>query len=344
MGIATTRDTDETYLRRALDLAARGPLGDPNPRVGAVILDADGTVVGEGWHHGAGTPHAEAEALRAAGDAARGGTCYVTLEPCDHEGRTPACSQALLAAGIARVVVAGTDPHPVAGGGLARLRAAGVDVAHGVLVEAAEALNREWLHAVRTGRPFVTWKVASTLDGRIAAVDGTSRWITGPAARRDVHEIRARVGAVLVGTGTAIADDPALTVRDADGEDAARQPLRVVMGERSTALPADARLRDGAATTLLLPTRDPAVALAALTERGVRHVLLEGGGHLAAAFLREGFVDEVVAYLAPALLGAGTPCLADLGITTIGDAARLRVTDVRLVGDDVRLTATLERS
>lgn len=339
-----TGSADEAFMRRALDLAARGPLGDPNPRVGAVILDAHGEVVGEGRHHGAGTPHAEAEALSAAGESARGGTCYVTLEPCDHQGRTPACSQALLAAGVARVVVAGTDPDPVASGGLTRLADAGVEVRHGVLAEEAEALNREWLHAIRAGRPFVTWKVASTLDGRIAAADGTSRWITGPAARRDVHDLRARVGAVLVGTGTAFADDPALTVRDESGNEAVRQPLRVVMGERVADLPTDARVRDGAAPTLLLPTRDPAAALATLVEHGVRHVLLEGGGRLAAAFLRAGFVDEVVAYLAPALLGAGPACIGDLGITTITDALRLTVTDVALVGEDVRLTATLTPS
>ena len=331
---------DEAWMRRALDLAARGPLGDPNPRVGAVVLDAEGAVVGEGWHRGAGTPHAEVEALRVAGEAARGGTCYVTLEPCDHEGRTPACSRALLAAGIARVVVAGVDPNPVATGGLHRLGAAGVEVVQGVLVEEAEALNRAWLHAIRTGRPFLTWKVASSLDGRIAAADGSSRWITGPAARRDVHALRARVGAVLVGTGTAFADDPALTVRDEAGCHAARQPVRVVMGERAGDLPANARVRDASAPTLLLPTRDPADALATLSAHGVRHVLLEGGGRLAAAFWRAGLVDEVVAYLAPVLLGAGPACIDDLGVTSIGDALRLSVTDVTPLGPDVRLTAT----
>lgn len=375
MGTATTSGSaDEAVMRRAVALAGRGPLGDPNPRVGAVVLDARGDVVGEGWHRGAGTPHAEAEALRVAGDSARGGTCYVTLEPCDHEGRTPACSQALLAAGIARVVVAGRDPNPVAAGGLARLRAAGVSVTDGVLADAAEGLNREWLHALRSGRPFVTWKVASTLDGRIAAADGTSRWITGPEARRDVHALRARVGAVLVGTGTALIDDPALTVRldrvagagddQEDDRDASprnerhadaahdggvhawdgRRPLRVVMGERVGDLPADARVLDDTAPTLLLPTREPSVALAALHERGVRHVLLEGGGRLAAAFLRKGLVDEIVAYLAPTLLGAGASCVGDLGITTIAQAQRLDVTDVRTLGRDVRLTLSPERS
>ncbi|WP_082043902.1 bifunctional diaminohydroxyphosphoribosylaminopyrimidine deaminase/5-amino-6-(5-phosphoribosylamino)uracil reductase RibD [Mobilicoccus massiliensis] len=330
---------DEAFMRRALELAAQGPLADPNPCVGAVVLDAAGEVAGVGFHRGAGTPHAEAVGLEQAGERARGGTCYVTLEPCDHVGRTPACSAALIHAGVARVVVAGSDPNPVASGGLVRLRAAGVETRTGLLDAEAEALNREWLHTMRTGRPFVTWKVASTLDGRTAAADGTSRWITGEAARHDVHELRSRVGAVLVGTGTAFADDPALTVRDSDGRTTGAQPLRVVMGERCEELPRTARLRDGSAPTLFLPTRDPDAALAELRTHGVRHVLLEGGATLAAAFLRSGVVDEIVAYLAPALLGAGPAAVGDLGITTIAETTRLRITDVRLVGDDVRLVA-----
>lgn len=335
-------ERDTALMRRALDAAVRGPEADPNPRVGCVVTDRDGEVVGVGHHRGAGTPHAEVDALAQAGAAAHGGTAYVTLEPCDHTGRTGPCSRALLDAGVARVVHAVPDPSAEAAGGAERLAAAGVAVQAGVLAEDAEAVNRTWLHTRRTGRPFVTWKAAATLDGRSAAADGSSRWVTGEAARADVHALRARCGAVLVGTGTALADDPALTVRDAEGRTVGRQPLRVVVGKRD--LPDGARLADGAAETLHVPTHDPAAALAAVHARGVHHVLLEGGPTLAAAFLRAGLVDEVVAYLAPALLGGGHPVVGDLGGSSIGDALRLETTDVTVLGGDVRITARPLRS
>jgi len=324
-------------MRRALDRAALGPAHGPNPRVGCVLLDRSGAVVGEGHHRGAGTAHAEVAALAVAGPASRGATAVVTLEPCDHSGRTGPCSLALIEAGVSRVVIAAKDPNPVAAGGADRLRAAGVDVEQGLLALESRALNRYWDHAVRTGRPFVTWKFAAPLDGRSAAADGTSRWITGPQARADVHARRATADAVLVGTGTVVADDPRLTVRDADGCPAARQPLRVVLGRRP--VPAGARVLDGEAPTLLLDHRDPALALRQLHEREVRHVWLEGGPTLAAAFWRAGLVDEVLAYVAPALLGAGHAAVGDLGITGIGRAARLVTTDVRRVGDDVLVVA-----
>ncbi|MGG5257321.1 bifunctional diaminohydroxyphosphoribosylaminopyrimidine deaminase/5-amino-6-(5-phosphoribosylamino)uracil reductase RibD [Phycicoccus avicenniae] len=327
-------------MQRALVAARLGPEADPNPRVGCVVTDRAGTVVGTGHHRGAGTPHAEVDALARAGSAARGGTAVVTLEPCDHAGRTGPCTEALLAAGITSVRYAVADPDPKAAGGAEHLRRAGLDVHvedDPAMRAAAEAVNATWLHARRTGRPFVTWKTASTLDGRTAAADGSSRWITGEAARADVHRLRARVGAVLVGTGTVLADDPALTVRDADGHPAGRQPLRVVAGRRP--VPAGARLLDGHAETLVLPTHDPTEVLAALLDRGVHHVLLEGGATLAAAFLRAGLVDEVVAYLAPVLLGAGPAAVGDLGIGSIEGAVRLETTDVTVLGDDVRITA-----
>ena len=330
-------DEQTALMRRALDAALLGPEADPNPRVGCVVTGRDGTVVGVGHHRGAGTPHAEVDALQQAGEAARGGTAYVTLEPCDHTGRTGPCSQALLAAGVARVRYAVADPMPGAAGGAATLAAAGVDVAAGPLTDAAEAVNRTWLAALRTGRPFVTWKCATTLDGRTAAADGTSRWVTGPAARADVHALRARVGAVLVGTGTALTDDPALTVRDAGGRVVGRQPLRVVLGDRP--LPDGARLLDGTAETLHVRGRDPHAALAAVRDRGVHHVLLEGGPTLAGAFLRAGLVDEVLAYVAPALLGEGAGAVAGLGVGTISEALRLHTTDVAVLGGDVRITA-----
>jgi diaminohydroxyphosphoribosylaminopyrimidine deaminase/5-amino-6-(5-phosphoribosylamino)uracil reductase len=325
-------------MRRALDLAALGPGYGPNPRVGCVVLDAAGSMVGEGYHRGAGTPHAEAEALTAAGPAARGGTAVVTLEPCAHVGRTGPCTQALLDAGITRVVVAAIDPNPQAAGGADLLRRAGVRVETGLLAEQSRALNRRWMFALAAGRPFVTWKFAATLDGRSAAADGTSRWITGPAARADVHARRAEADAVLVGTGTVLADDPWLTVRDPAGRPVGRQPLRVVLGRRP--LPPGSRVLDDAAPTLVLDHRDPAKALAELNDREVRHVWLEGGPTVAAAFWRAGLVDEVLSYLAPALLGAGSAAVADLGVRTIGRAARLATTDVRRLGDDVLIVAT----
>jgi diaminohydroxyphosphoribosylaminopyrimidine deaminase/5-amino-6-(5-phosphoribosylamino)uracil reductase len=337
-------------MARALELAARGPAHGPNPRVGCVLLAGagdqpgtapePGTVLGEGWHRGAGTPHAEVAALADARDRGRdvrGATAVVTLEPCDHIGRTGPCSVALLEAGVARVVVAVPDPNPVAGGGAARLRAAGVDVVVGVEEAAGRALLRPWLIAVGRGRPFVTLKTAATLDGRIAAADGSSRWITSPEARAHAHALRAEVDALVVGTGTALADDPALTARTPDGDLAAHQPLRVVVGERD--LPADGRLAGPGGEVLHLRTRDPREVLAALHAREARHVLVEGGPTLAAAFLRAGVVDEVHAYVAPVLLGAGRSTVEDLGIETIGDALRLRTRDVRQLGPDVLVVA-----
>lgn len=323
-------------MRRALELAALGPVYGPNPRVGCVILDAAGFPVGEGWHRGTGAPHAEVEALAGA-PASPGRTAVVTLEPCAHQGRTGPCTQALLDAEVTRVVIGSPDPNPIAAGGADVLRAAGVDVEVDVLADECAALNHRWMFAVEAGRPFVTWKFAATLDGRSAAADGTSRWITGPQARADVHSRRATVDAVLVGTGTVLADDPRLTVRDDDGRPAPRQPLRVVLGRRTP--PPGARVLDDAAETLLIGHRDPGKALAELHQREIRHVWLEGGPTVAAAFWRAGLVDEVLAYLAPALLGAGFAAVADLGIGSIGQAARLAVIDVLRLGDDVLVVA-----
>ncbi|MFI8517965.1 bifunctional diaminohydroxyphosphoribosylaminopyrimidine deaminase/5-amino-6-(5-phosphoribosylamino)uracil reductase RibD [Streptomyces sp. NPDC085481] len=348
---------DITAMRRAIALAARG-LGStsPNPVVGCVITDASGHQVGEGFHQRAGGPHAEVHALRAAGVLARGGTAYVTLEPCNHTGRTGPCAQALIEAGISRVVYAVGDPNPQATGGADTLRAAGTEVEAGVLHDEAEAGNIAWLTSVRHGRPFVRWKYAATLDGRIAAADGTSRWISSPESRADVHRLRAESDAVVVGSGTARADDPHLAVRGVEG---VVQPLRVVVDTEATAVKPGARVLDDAAPTLIAVAEDarttltdvvrlpratggglsvPAL-LAALHERGVRSVLLEGGPTLAGAFLAAGAVDQVVGYLAPVLLGAGPQALAGAGITTIADALRLDVTETVRIGSDIRITA-----
>ena len=333
------QERDIALMRRALELAARGLRGDPNPRVGAVIVDAGGFVVGEGFPRGAGTPHAEVMALRQAGPAARAGTAVVTLEPCAHTGRTGPCAQALIEAGVARVVFAQCDPTPSAGGGGALLEAAGIRTRAGVLAQESTALNDAWTFSFVHGRPKVTWKYAATLDGRSAAADGSSRWITGPQARADVHRLRAQCGAILVGTGTVIADDPALTVRAPDGSTIGRQPLRVIMGLRP--IPETARVRDAAAPTLQLATRDPAEALEALAGHEIHHVWLEGGPTVAAAFLAAGLVDEVIAYLAPALLGAGAPAVGDLGIRSMDQALRLTPHEVTTIGPDIRVRASI---
>ena len=330
----------ETAMRRALALAAQGPAHGPNPRVGCVLLDPDGRTIAEGFHRGAGTPHAEAAALadaRSRGIDPRGATAVVTLEPCAHHGRTGPCADALIAAGVAVVHVAVADPNPVATGGADRLRAAGVEVTTGTLADEGEELLRRWLHAVRTGRPYVTLKLATSLDGRVAATDGTSRWITGPQARAHAHTVRAQVDAIAVGSGTALVDDPSLTARTVDGGLFAHQPLRVVLGRR--AVPDAARLRGPGGALLHLTEHDPDVVLGRLAEHDVRHLLVEGGPTLVTALLAADVVDELHAYVAPVLLGAGATAVGDLGVTTIGDAARFTTQDVTRLGDDVLLTA-----
>jgi diaminohydroxyphosphoribosylaminopyrimidine deaminase / 5-amino-6-(5-phosphoribosylamino)uracil reductase len=329
-------------MRRALDLAVSpGVPAGPNPRVGCVLLDSAGRTVAQGFHRGAGSAHAEADALSSAGPRARGSTAVVTLEPCNHTGRTGPCSRALVAAGVARVVYGQPDSWPPAAGGADALRAAGVDVEGGVLAEEASAVNPAWSFAQTVGRPHVTWKAAVTLDGRSAAADGSSRWITSARSRADVHRLRSEVDAVVIGTGTVLRDDPRLTARvtEEDGTSlpADRQPLRVVLGLRE--VPAGSRVLDGSAPTLVLSTRDLPDALAQLYARGVRQALLEGGPTLAGAFVAGGLVDRVVVYVAPALLGAGPPALGAAGITTIGSALRLSTRDVTCFGPDVRITA-----
>jgi diaminohydroxyphosphoribosylaminopyrimidine deaminase/5-amino-6-(5-phosphoribosylamino)uracil reductase len=333
-----TAVSEAQAMSRALLLARRGPPTE-NPRVGCVVLDRDGVVAGEGWHEGAGTAHAESVALAAAGHRARDGTAVVTLEPCAHHGRTGPCVQTLIDAAVGRVVYGLAEPNPVASGGAALLTSVGIDVAQiddPTLRAGAVDLVRHWAFAVRTGRPFVTWKFAATLDGRSAARDGSSQWITGPAARADVHGLRAECDTVLVGTGTVLADDPQLTVRDSAGQPPIRQPTRAVMGLRD--LPPHARVLADTSPVVLLRTRDPVDAVGILWDRGARHVLLEGGPTLAAAFVAAGLVDEVIAYVAPAVLGAGRPAVGDLGIGSIADAVRFELVDATVVGDDVRLT------
>jgi diaminohydroxyphosphoribosylaminopyrimidine deaminase / 5-amino-6-(5-phosphoribosylamino)uracil reductase len=363
--MATSAET--AAMQRALALAAEAVgMTNPNPPVGAVVLAADGRVVGEGHTAPVGGPHAEIVALQAAGGDAAAGTLVVTLEPCRHVGRTGPCSDAIAAAGITRVVFAIGDPHGDAAGGAEALRTHGIDVESGLLAGDVETAMSAWLTAVRRQRPHVTWKYAATLDGRTAAADRTSRWITGPDARADVHRLRAAADAVLVGIGTVLADDPQLTVRDVT---ATRQPTRIVL-DGAARTPLSARVLDDTAPTLVavgveaepervkalrstsaevveLPRHegrlDLQALLAELFEREVLLLLLEGGATIAGSFVRERLVDRVVGYYAPALLGAGPPVLDAAGVATIGEAVRLDIADVSRLGPDVRIDAVLTR-
>ena len=358
------------WMRRALELAALGAgRTSPNPLVGAVVLDAAGSLVGEGYHACAGTPHAEVHALHQAGPRARGGTLIVTLEPCCHHGRTPPCADAVIAAGIARVVVAMADPNPqVAGGGIAQLRTAGLEVITGVADTEAQALNRAFVHRIQTGRPLGILKWAMSLDGRTALSNGASQWISGPPARAWVHQLRAHCDAVIVGGGTLRADDPLLTSRGQREP----EPLRVVIS-RSLELPETAQLWDtsSAATLIAHGSEAPAEArarlaalaaahpgvqtlelgacsatalLEALAARGCNQVLWECGPELAAAALREGCVQQVAAVIAPKLLG-GTPArtpLGDLGFTALDQLPLWQASAPQQLGADLLWTLTQE--
>lgn len=338
----TASPTEVDAMRRALALALHGPVG-VNPQVGAVILAADGSVLAEGWHRGAGTPHAEVDALsRLAPGDARGATAVVTLEPCNHTGRTGPCSRALIEAGVARVVYAVDDPGVASSGGAVTLREAGVSVEAGTLAEEGRTLLASWLDVQRLGRPHVTVKWAQSLDGRAAASDGTSQWITGPAARADVHRRRARADAIVVGTGTVKADDPSLTARGEDGGLLPQQPRPVVIGRSAT--PAEAAVRRHPLEPVFIEDHDLEGALDLLRRRGVHRVFVEGGPTLASAFLRAGLADEVLAYVAPVLLGGPRLALDDIGVDTISAAARLSLVSVERLGDDLLLVARPDSS
>ena len=326
-------------MARAVELSLQGPEWGPNPRVGCVIVDARRMFIGEGFHRGAGTAHAEVAAIADAasrGNSTTGATAYVTLEPCRHVGRTGPCVDALAEAGVARVVYAAPDPGEASGGGADILRARGIEADLEPAL-AADEVNVRFLHAIAAGRPYVILKFACTLDGRTSAADGTSFWITGEEAREHAHLERGRVGAIVVGTGTVVTDDPELSARPG-GIEGGHQPLRVVMGTRETS---GKRIwRDDNAMQVW--THDPRVVLEALHDREVRSVIVEGGATISSAFLRSGLVDEVHAYLAPVLLGAGRGVVSGLGISTIGEA--LRLDDVRTVslGPDTLVTGRLQ--
>lgn len=357
-----TLAADAAWMARALRLAERGlHTTSPNPRVGCVMVK-EGKNIGEGWHERAGESHAEVHALLAAGRTAKGATAYVTLEPCSHHGRTPPCVDALIAAGVKRVVVAMQDPNPlVAGRGIAKLKAAGIAVECGLMEAAASELNVGFVSRMTRGTPWVRSKIAASLDGRTALANGVSKWITGEAARQDVQQWRARSCAVLTGSGTVLADDPQLNVRTGD---VVRQPLRVVL-DTELRISANAKILQGgnvliytastdAAKQVALRERGADVAvmqqvegglplsavLSDLAQRGINEVLVEAGKTLNGALLKAGLVDELVLYLAPQLLGDAARGLANLGeLTQLEQRVELTWQDVRHIGSDIRITA-----
>lgn len=351
---------DERWMQRASELALQGlNTTTPNPRVGCVLVDAQGQLLAEGFHRKAGEAHAEVEALQQAGAAARGATAYVTLEPCNHQGRTGPCSEALIAAGVAEVVYGMEDPNPqVRGQGLERLRAAGIGVRGPVLEAQVRALNPGFIQRMSTGRPWVRCKLAMSLDGRTAMASGESFWITGEPARADVQQWRARSCAIVTGIASVLKDDPALTVRGAEFGDNPRQPLRVVVDSRLRTPPEARLLRMAGATAIAtcafnrpqigaeiwgMPSLAGAVDLNALVgklaERGCNEVLVEAGPTLAGSFLRAGLVDELIIYAAPKLLGSSARPLFDLPLSFMAEAVHLEIADVRPIGEDWRFLA-----
>lgn len=359
---------DYLYMSRALQLAKKGLYTtDPNPRVGCVIVK-DGEVVAEGWHERSGEPHAEIHALQQASDKASGATVYVTLEPCCHHGKTPPCSDALVNAKVSRVVVAMQDPHSrVAGQGLQQLREAGIEVETGVLESQARDLNPGFIKRMQTGRPYVRSKLAMSLDGRTAMASGESKWITSDAARQDVQRLRARSSAIITGVGTVLADDPSMTVRLEGTE---RQPLRVVL-DTHLSMPTNSKMLQQAGRTLVMTcsedeeakevleqagaevictpfhsnTVDMQAVLDTLGEIEINEVLLETGATLSGAMLKAGLIDELVIYMAPVLMGDNARGLFRLpGLDSMEQKINLNISDIRAVGQDWRITATVERS
>jgi diaminohydroxyphosphoribosylaminopyrimidine deaminase/5-amino-6-(5-phosphoribosylamino)uracil reductase len=359
--------TDYAHMARALELAERGCYGaHPNPMVGCVLV-LDGDVVGEGWHERPGRPHAEINALQAAGEVAKGATAYVTLEPCAHHGKTPPCAQALIDAGVSSVIAAMEDPYrEVSGQGFAMLRESGIDVHVGLLEERALELNRGYLSRIRRGRPFLTLKIAASLDGCVAMANGQSQWITGPAARSDVQRYRARCGAILSGIGTVLADDPSFTIRDEALLDTAKQPLRVIL-DSDLRMPLSASMLELPGNTLIFCTGDEnraalekagaevavtadadgqvdlATVLEELARREINDVFVEAGPGLAGSLLQQNLVDELVIYQAPHIMGSETATMFTTpNWTQLSDRRELEIIERREIGDDHRITARLK--
>ena len=320
----------EAAMARAIDCARLG-LGQtyPNPIVGAVITSANGELLSEGFHQGA--DHAEVIAINSAKELPAGSILYITLEPCNHHGKTPPCVDAIIKSGIKKVVYAVSDPNPVAAGGAERLREAGIEVQSGIGEMQARLENRAWLTKIKKGRPRITWKIAATMDGRVAASDGSSKWITGELARADVARMRSLADGIVTSTATVIADDPAMTSKGFG-----KNPVRIVMGSR--VIQAKTQIMDGAAETLLIKSRDFKDLIALTNERGFNQLLIESGPTLGTALVREDLIDEIVLFQAPAFLGSGTPLIGDLGITNISGRLDFEISDVKMIGSDLKIT------
>jgi diaminohydroxyphosphoribosylaminopyrimidine deaminase/5-amino-6-(5-phosphoribosylamino)uracil reductase len=325
---------DQYFMLRAISLSRLG-LGRtrPNPIVGAVVADPSGRIVAEDFHVGA--EHAEVLALRATTGSLKECTLYVSLEPCNHYGKTPPCTKAIIESGIKKVVYAIDDPNPVAGGGANALREAGIEVVANIGSPEAAWGNRAWLHKISTGRPYFVWKIASTIDGFTAALDGTSQWITGVEARRDGHLLRAQSDAVLIGTGTALADNPSLTPHLIQDD---RRPMRYIMGLRT--LPSESHLFSDGGRTRIITSRNFEDLLADLKIENITQVLVEAGATLGTALMKEGLVDEMVFYQAPTILGSGTRAIGDLGITTLLGGLKWQFSSMERVGPDIKVLLT----
>ncbi|MDH6410611.1 diaminohydroxyphosphoribosylaminopyrimidine deaminase/5-amino-6-(5-phosphoribosylamino)uracil reductase [Aurantimicrobium minutum] len=342
MSHTTPSKAYEASMRRAIALAGNGPSNGVNPQVGCVVLNSAGTIIAEGWHRGAGTAHAEVDALsQLTPEQAQGSTFVVTLEPCNHTGRTGPCAQALIEAGVGTVVYAATDPGHASSGGAQRLRDAGIEVIGGVLEDNVEELLEEWMLAARLHRPHVTVKWAASLDGRAAAHDGTSQWISGPESRARVHEQRAAADAIVVGTGTVLADNPSLTARTPEGGLHDHQPVPVIIGKRN--VPGDALVHEHPLEPLIIGHNDLHAALSEMFDNGIRSVFVEGGPTLASAFIAAGLADRLYIYLAPVLLGGDKVALGDLGVGTLADRIDLNISSVKRLGEDIFITATPNR-
>ena len=325
-------------LKRANELACLGlGLTGTNPIVGAVVVDSAGKIIGEGFHKAG--PHAEVVALEQAGQLAQGATLFVTLEPCNHQGKTGPCTEAIIKAGIAKVVYAVHDPNVVASGGAKTLEAAGIEVVFNGEVPEIVQSNRAWLHKIKNNRPYFIWKIATTLDGRTAAIDGSSKWITGPESRAEVSQLRSESSAILIGTATALADNPNLIPRDQETT-SKNNPVRIVMGLRE--IPSDFNLHNDAAETVFLRSHDFSDLLQLCAEREFNQLLIESGSELGTALLKAGLIDELIIFQAASLLGSGQSFIGDLGATNIKEKMDFLIRDVAQFGNDLKITLTKE--
>jgi len=322
--------TAEAAMARAIERARMG-LGKtfPNPIVGAVITSATGEFISEGFHQGA--DHAEVVAIKAAKEIPSGSIIYVTLEPCNHHGKTPPCTDAIIKAGISKVIYSVNDPNPVASGGAQRLREAGIEVDSGLAQQGASFANRAWMTKIAKDRPRITWKIAATMDGKVAASDGSSKWITGEPARADVALMRSQVDAIVTSTATVKADDPLLTSKGLSNN-----PVRIVMGTSEIA--ANSQILGKAAETVIIKSRDPKELITFAKERGFNQILIESGPTFGTVLLREDLIDEIVLFQAPTFLGSGLPAIGDLGITNISDRLDFEISDVEVIGADLKIT------